>query len=112
DRDDAADGVPAAGHLRQRRRQPGRRAGEPNRGGAEAARQELRVSPLRRRRARLLLQRAAELPPGAGGRRLAEGLGVLREESGPTVTGARRALMVVHAQPDVLFAGFSPTEPG
>ena len=38
--------LPAARHLRQRRPQSDRRSGQPHRGGAQAARQELRVSPL------------------------------------------------------------------
>ena len=68
--------LPAARSVRQRgpRADPG--AGRPARGRAEEVRQELRVPPLRRRRARLLLLRPAGLPHRAGARRLAEGVGV------------------------------------
>ena len=72
----------AARHLRQRRREPERRSGQPHRSGAEEARQELRVPPLRRRRPRLLqpLPRVG-LSRRAGRRRLEEGVRLLQQAS-------------------------------
>ena len=72
--------LPAVGVVRERRCQPFARAGEPARGGAEEARQELRVPPLRRRGPRLLLLPHPSLPPRAGRGRLAENLGLPRED--------------------------------
>ena len=54
-------------------------AGEPARGGAEEARQDLRVPPLRRRGPRLLVLPQAQLPPGAGDGRLGQGHRVLQQ---------------------------------
>ena len=59
----------AAGHLRQRRRQPGPGPGQPHRGDAQGRGQDVRVPPLRRRRPRLLRRRPPGLPPRAGDRR-------------------------------------------
>src|SRR5262249_16916266 len=56
--------------------------GRPARGGAEEARQELRVPPLRQGGARLFLLRPARLSAGAGGRRLEEDLDIPGGEPG------------------------------
>src|SRR5262249_27676444 len=71
----------AARPVRQRRRksQPG--PGQPHRGRAQKARQELRVPPLRRRRPRLFQRRASGLSPGAGARRLEQGVCLLPQTS-------------------------------
>ena len=76
--DREADGA-ADRHLRQRRRQPEPRARQQDRGGAQEARQELRVPPLRRLRPRLLQLGAAGVPARAGGRRLGQGVRVPEE---------------------------------
>ena len=69
--------VPDHRDLRQRGQVADAGAGRPARGGAQEARQELRIPPLRRRRPRLLLLRPRGVPSGAGGGRLEEGLCVL-----------------------------------
>ena len=51
--------LPAARHLRQRRQEPDRRPGQPDRAGAQEARQDLRIPPLRRRRPFVLRLRPA-----------------------------------------------------
>ena len=74
--------LPAARHLRQRRPRAEPRAGEPARGRAQEARQDLRVPPLRRRRPRLLLLAPAALPARAGDGWLEQDLRLLRQVSG------------------------------
>src|SRR5262249_60928318 len=79
DRHDQGPALPAARPVRQRgsRTQPG--GGQPARGRAQEARQELRVPPLRRRRPRLLLLAPAALPGRPGDGRLEQGVGLLRQ---------------------------------
>src|SRR5262249_49040013 len=66
--------------LRQRGQVADAGAGEPARGGAEEARQELRVPPLRRRRPRLLLLRPGGVPAGASRLRLEKALRLHRPD--------------------------------
>ena len=65
--------------------------GRPARGGAEGARQDLRVPPLRRRRPRLLLLRPPGLPAAAGDGRLGQGLRPSSSSTwlAPAMTGGR-----------------------
>ena len=65
--------VPHSGSLWQRRPGPDAGAGGPARRGAEEARQDLRVPPLRRRRPRLLVLPSPQLPARAGNGLLGEG---------------------------------------
>ncbi len=74
--------VPPDRHLRQRRPRAEPRAGEPARGRAEAARQELRVPPLRRRRPRHLVLAPASLSARGGDGWLEQGARFLQEASG------------------------------
>src|SRR5262249_20735169 len=74
--------LPAARPVRQRGSgtEPG--AGEPARGGAQEASQNVRVPSLRRSRPRLLLLAPAALSARAGNGRLEQGIRILRQASG------------------------------
>ena len=74
--------VPAARTVRRGRRQPVAGAGRGPRAGAAGPRQGLRVPHVRGRRARLLLLPPADVPPGAGRRRVGQGLRLLRKHLG------------------------------
>src|SRR5215470_7574990 len=88
----------AARPVRQRRRKSQPRPGEPHRSRAQKARQDLRVLSLRRRRTRLFQRRAAGLSPGAGARRLEQGVYLLPQTSRHGGRGARglRCEEIIH----------------
>src|SRR6202040_2122434 len=79
--------LPSARSIRQRGSLADPGAGGPARGRAQEARQTVRVSPVRRRRARLLLLRPADVPYRAGAGRLAEGIRVFSQALGQINAG-------------------------
>ena len=88
---------PAARAVRQRGQGPHARAGRPAGGGAQEARQAVRVPPLRRGRPRLLLLRPRGVPAGAGRRRLEEGVRLLRANASVGAAEASRVCtMIAH----------------